>query len=32
EAYILVDSSEQIDHAQSEIYFEEAALAEVDLE
>ncbi|QCC57871.1 hypothetical protein NP511_04865 [Natrinema thermotolerans] len=32
EAYILVDSSEPIDHAQSEIYFEEAALAEVDLE
>ncbi|QFU83388.1 hypothetical protein [Natronorubrum aibiense] len=32
EAYILVDSSAQIDHTQSEIYFEEAALAEVDLE
>ncbi|WP_254763357.1 hypothetical protein [Natrinema marinum] len=32
EAYILVDSSAQIDHSQSEIYFEESALAEVDLE
>ena len=32
EAYILIDSSTQIDHSQSEIYFEESALAEVDLE
>ncbi|DAC85300.1 small major capsid protein [Haloterrigena jeotgali icosahedral virus 1] len=32
EAYILVDSTEQIDHSQSEIYLEESALAEVDLE
>ncbi|SER15434.1 hypothetical protein [Natrinema salaciae] len=32
DAYILVDSSEQIDHTQSEIYFEESALSEVDLE
>ncbi|ADB62825.1 hypothetical protein Htur_3974 (plasmid) [Haloterrigena turkmenica DSM 5511] len=32
EAHILVDSSEQIDHVQSEIYFEETALAEMNLE
>ncbi|OLZ39870.1 hypothetical protein A6E15_02230 [Natrinema saccharevitans] len=32
EAYLLVESSAQIDHSQSEIYFEESALAEVDLE
>ncbi|ELZ14061.1 hypothetical protein C478_07959 [Natrinema thermotolerans DSM 11552] len=32
EAFILVDSAEQIDHSQSEIYLEESALAEVDLE
>ncbi|DAC85270.1 hypothetical protein [Natrinema versiforme] len=32
EAFLLIDSTEQLDHSQSEIYLEESALAEVDLE
>ena len=32
EAFVLMDSTAQLDHSQSEIYLEESALAEVDLE